>query len=264
MSSQARPVSRFAFRRATPLLLAALLNALPAHADDDAAAAPPAAPSVVRVDAVYAVLSSETSSANSCHQELVSEHELALREQAQQPWALRYAKPLSAAGLGLTSAVFYKKHIEDAVNPRWHRWKIPFVAANAVQGYMLGPGGAIGAWAGAEIGLALSSDNLLVALAGDIAGTLLGAALWNFFFPQVAALAAPATDPDGDIPIERFLTQSVCGETPQRRYDAPHYRVLFTLDGVQHYADLAYDPGEALAIAADGTIIGPSRAPLDE
>lgn len=263
MRTRARPAPRFAcYRRAAPVLLAALLNALPAHADEGSA--PATEPSIVRVDAVYSVLSSETSKTRACHQELVSERELLQREQAQQPWALRYAKPLSAVGLGLASAAFYKSHIKDEVNPRWDKWKIPFVAANAVQGYMLGPGASIGAWAGAEIGLSLSGHNLLVALAGDIAGTLLGAALWNFFFPQTATPAAPATDPDGDIPIERFLAQSVCAETPQRRYDAPQFRVLFTLDGVQHYTDLAYDPGEALAIASDGTIIGPSRAPLDE
>ena len=50
----------------------------------------------------------------------------------------------------------------------------------------------------------------------------------------------------------------------QRTFDAPEYRVEFILNGIEFFADLPYDPGEGLSIAADGTILGPSRVPFEE
>jgi hypothetical protein len=233
--------------------------ALPARANDDT---PP--PTIVRVSAIYSILASERETVEACRPILISERELMQRQGDQQPWALKYQKPLAAVGLGLASAVFYRDHMEGVLDPKWDKWKGVFIAANAVQGYMLGPGAAIGAWGGAELGLSLSGGKLLAALGGDIIGSVLGAMVWSFLFPPNPALAPLSNDPDGDIPVQRFLKDKVCAPTPTRRFDAPQYRVEFTLDGVLHYTDLAYDPGEALAIAADGSIIGPSRERLDE
>jgi len=242
--------------------LAALGLALasPAEADDDA----PTPPTIVRVSAVYSILASKKETVDACRPVLISERELLLRQGDGQPWALKYQKPIAALGLGLASAAFYKQHMEGTINPKWDKWKGAFIAANAVQGYMFGPGAAIGAWGGAELGLSLSGGKLLAALGGDIIGSVLGAMVWNFMFPPNPALAPPSNDPNGDIPVQRFLRDQVCAPTPQRHYDTPQYRVEFTLDGVLHYTDLAYDPGEALAIAADGTIIGPARERLDD
>lgn len=234
--------------------------AAPAHADDDA----PAPPTIVKVSAVYSILASEKETVDACRPVLISERELLLRQGDDQPWALKYQKPLAALGLGLASATFYKQHMEGVIDPKWDKWKGVFIAANAVQGYMFGPGAAIGAWGGAEIGLKVSGGKLLAALGGDIIGSVLGAMVWNFMFPPNPALAPPSDDPNGDIPVQRFFKDQVCAPAPLRRYDMPQYRVEFTLDGVLHYTDLAYDPGEALAIAADGTIIGPSRERPEE
>lgn len=242
-----------------PALLCAAFAA-PALAEDDA----PAPPTIVKVSAVYSILASEKETVDACRPVLISERELLLRQGDEGPWALKYQKPLAALGLGLASAAFYKQHMEGTIDPKWDKWKGVFIAANAVQGYMFGPGAAIGAWGGAELGLSLSGGKLLAALGGDIIGSLLGAMVWNFMFPPNPALAPPGNDPNGDIPVQRFFKDQVCAPTPLRRYDAPQYRVEFTLDGVLHYTDLAYDPGEALAIAADGTIIGPSRERPDE
>lgn len=254
-SGQNRPA-----RRMLGSLLLCQALAAPAWADDDVA--PP--PTIVRVSAVYSILASEKETVEACRPVLISERELLLRQNEQQPWALKYQKPLAAAGLGLASAVFYRDHMDGVLNPRWDNWKWPFVAANAVQGYMFGPGAAIGGWSGAEIGVSLGHGSLLAALGGDVLGSLLGAITWNFLFPQNPVPAPPGNDPNGDIPVEHFLKDKVCVPTPTRRFGAPQYRVEFTLDGVLHYTDLAYDPGEALAIAADGTIVGPSRQRLDE
>lgn len=259
-------VDRRCFRRTPPtrrvlaIVLLGLTLARPVWADDDVA--PP--PTIVRVNAVYSILASEKETVETCRTVLISERELLLRQQEPQSWALKYQKPLAAAGLGLASAAFYRGHMEGVLDPRWDNWKWPFVAANAVQGYMFGPGAAIGGWAGAEIGVSLGKGSLLAALGGDVFGSLLGAVAWNFLFPQYPALAPPGNDPNGDIPVEHFIKDKVCAPAPTRRFDAPQYRVEFTLDGVLHYTDLAYDPGEALAIAADGSIIGPSRERIDE
>ena len=247
--------------RAASVVVALILSQLlarPASADD---ATPP---TIARVSAVYSILASERSTTQACHPVLISERELLKRQAEQQPWALKYQKPLAAVGLGLASAVFYRDHMDGVLNPRWDRWKWPFIAANAVEGYMLGPGPAIGGWAGAEIGVALGHGSLLAALGGNVLGSVLGAVVWNFFFPPNPALAPLSNDPDGDIPVQRFFKDSVCAPAPTRRFDAPQYRVEFTLDGVLHYTDLAYDPGEALLIAADGAIIGPSRVRIEE
>ena len=249
-------------RRVIAALALAHGLALPVLADDGSD--PGSAATIVRVSAVYSLQASERETIEACRPVLISERELLHRQSEQQPFALKYQDPLAAVGLGLASAQFYNKHMDGVLNPRWDKWKWPFVAANAVQGYMFGPGAAIGAWAGAEIGVSLGKGSLLAALGGDLIGSLLGAMVWNFIFPQNPALAPPSNDPNGDIPVEHFLRDKVCAPTPTRRFEPPLYRVEFTLDGVLHYTDLAYDPGEALAIAADGTIIGPSRERLDE
>lgn len=235
---------------------------LPVWADDNGPMAEK--PTIARVLAVYSILASEKETVKECHSELISERDMLQREQDQQPWGLKYAKPLSAVGLGVASSVFYTNHMEGVISPRWKKWRTPFIAANAIEGYIVGPGPSIGGWAGAELGLWLSSGNLLAALAGDIVGSVLGGMAWNFLFPQHPALAPLPTDPDGDIPVEYFLKDKVCTEIKTRHFDAPQYRVEFMLDGVEFVADLPYDPGEALNIGADGTILGPSRTRLEE
>lgn len=235
---------------------------LPAWADDDIPK--PEEPSIARVLAVYSILASEQATVKECHSVLISERDMLQREDDQQPWALKYAKPLSAVGLGVASNSFYTGHMEGVISPRWEKWRLPFIGANAIEGYIVGPGPSIGAWAGAELAVWLSGGNLLVALVGDIIGSVLGGMAWNFLFPQHPALAPLPTDPNGDIPVEYFLKDKVCAETKTRRFDAPQYRVEFMHEGVEFFADLPYDPGGGLSIAADGTILGPYRTPIEE
>lgn len=235
---------------------------LPASAQDSTTT--PEGPSIARVQAVYSILASQKKPVKECHPELISERDMLQREHDQQPFALKFGKPLSAIGLGWASSDFYDDHMKGVISPSAEKWRIPFIAANAVEGYMIGPGASFGAWAGAEIGVSLSSGSLWAALAGDILGSIIGGIVWNFLFPQHPAMAPLPTDPDGDIPVEYFFKDKVCGETSKRSFDAPEYRVEFVLNGVEFFADLPYDPGEGLSIAADGTILGPSRVPFEE
>ena len=236
--------------------------ALPAGADDGEP--PPEGPTIARVQAVYSILASEKKAVKECHPELISERDMLQREHDQQPFLLKYGKPISAIGLGWASSDFYDAHMKGVISENAEKWRIPFIAANAIEGYMIGPGGSTGAWAGAEIGVSLSGGNLWAALAGDILGSIVGAIVWNFLFPQHPAMGPLPTDPDGDIPVEYFFRDKVCGQTNQRTFDAPEYRVEFILNGIEFFADLPCDPGEGLSIAADGTILGPYRTPLEE
>ena len=235
---------------------------LPACAEDSEQ--PVEEPTIAKVHAVYSILASERKSVKECYPQLISERDMLQREHDQQPFALKYGKPLSALGLGWASSDFYDEHMKGVISPNAEKWRIPFIAANAVEGYMIGPGASFGAWAGAEIGVSLSSGNLWAALAGDILGSIVGAIVWNFLFPQHPAMGPLPTDPEGDIPVEYFFRDKVCAETSKRSFDAPEYRVEFVLNGIEFFADLPYDPGEGLRIAPDGTILGPFRERAEE
>lgn len=57
------------------------------------------------------------------------------REHDQQPFALKFGKPLSAISLGWAGSDFYDDHMKGVISPSAEKWRIPSIAANAIEGY---------------------------------------------------------------------------------------------------------------------------------
>ncbi len=221
----------------------------------------PAPDVAVPVLYAYATLDRQQTSAPMCWQVLVPERDIQIREHNAKPWLLRNLVPIAGAVMGgAVGGLLLRQHATSAVITR--RWALPVIAAGAAGGYVAGPGGVTGFVVGAAIGEKLGKRKLPITLGTAAAGGLIGMKLWAKVFPPDIP-PAPQADPAGDIDIEVFVRDEICGTTVQTAYSQSVYRVAYRLNGEEKIADLSYDPGEALLVNAAGIITGPARIRLD-
>ena len=221
----------------------------------------PAPDVAVPVLYAYATLDKQQVSAPMCWQVLVPERDIQIREHNAKPWLLRNLVPIAGAVMGgAVGGLLLRQHAISAVITR--RWALPVIAAGAAGGYFAGPGGVTGFVVGAAIGEKLGKRKLPITLGTAAAGGLLGIKLWNKVFPPDIP-PAPQADPAGDIDVEVFVRDEICGTTVQTAYSQSMYRVAYRLNGEEKIADLAYDPGDALLVNAAGIVTGPARIRLD-
>lgn len=252
--------------------LCALFLALPAAAQDNTADIPEAAaaPDVVApVLYAYATLTRQQTNQPVCWQVLVPERQVLLREHNAKPWLLRNLTPLVGAAMGGVVGGLLLKHHASAVVAK--RWMVPAVAGGAGAGYLVGPGGVTGfvlaggiadyALRGAA-GRKLGKGKVPATVGIAAGGALAGKKLWEMVFPPDVP-PAPSEDPEGDIDVEVFVRDQVCGTGVQTAYSQSLYRVGYRFNGQELVAELPYDPGEALLLSASGSITGPARVRID-
>ena len=221
----------------------------------------PPADVAVPVLYAYATLGKQQTAARMCWQVLVPERDIKIREHTAKPWLLRNLVPITGAVMGgAVGGLLLRQHATSQMVIR--HWALPVVAAGATAGYFAGPGGVTGFVVGAAIGEKLGKRKLPITLGSGAAGALIGIKAWNFLFPPDVP-DAPQADPEGDIDVEVFVRDEVCGTGVQTAYTQSLYRVAYRYNGEERFADLAYDPGEALLINAAGTVTGPARIRLD-
>ena len=209
----------------------------------------------------YATLEKQPTVAPMCWQVLIPERDVQIREHNAKPWLLRHIVPIAGAVMGgAVGGLLLRQHATSQLVIR--HWALPVIAAGAAGGYFAGPAGVTGFVVGAAIGEKLGKRKLPITLGTGAAGVLIGMKLWNIVFPPDIP-PAPQADPAGDIDVEVFVRDEICGSTVQTAYVQSMYRVAYRVNGEKKFADLAYDPGEALLINAAGTITGPARVRLD-
>ncbi len=209
----------------------------------------------------YATLDKPQTVTPICWQVLIPQREIQIREHNAKPWLLRNIVPIAGAIMGgAVGGLLLRQHATSQIVI--HRWALPVVAAGAAGGYFAGPAGVTGLVVGAAIGDKLGKRKLPITLGSGVAGALIGMKLWDMVFPPDVP-PAPQADPAGDIDLEVFVRDEVCGTAVQRAYSQSMYRVAYRFNGEDKLADLAYDPGDALLVNAAGTITGPARIRLD-
>lgn len=233
-------------------------EALAQNPTDAEAAAPP--PIVAPVLSVHATLTSPSSVVPTCWQVLMTERDFLIREDNARPWLLRNATPLAGAAMGgITGSLLLRKHAAAATA---RKWAIPAFLTGAAAGFIVGPGGAAGFAIGGAIGEKLGKQKLAITIGSAIGGALAGKALWEMVFPP-AVPDAPGNQPDDDIPVEVFLKDKVCGTRLQVAHQQSAYRVAYRFGQEERFAELPYDPGEALLLGSTGEVLGPARRRLD-
>lgn len=209
----------------------------------------------------YATLDKQQTVAPMCWQVLVPERDILIREHNAKPWLLRHITPIAGAVMGGTvGGLLLRQHATSKLVIR--HWSLPVIAAGAAGGYFAGPAGVTGFVVGAAIGEKLGKRKLPITLGSGAAGTLIGIKLWDMVFPPDVP-PAPEADPAGNIDVEVFVRDEICGSTVQTAYSQSMYRVAYRINGEEKFADLAFDPGEALLVNAAGTVTGPARIRLD-
>jgi hypothetical protein len=217
----------------------------------------------------YATLARQETTQQICWQVLVPERDVLIREHNAKPWLLRNLTPLVGAAMGGVVGGLLLKHHATAVVAK--RWMLPVVGAGAAGGYLVGPGGVTGFVLGGGIsdyalrgalGRKLGKGKVPVTVGVALGGAIAGKKLWEMVFPPDVP-PAPAADPEGDVDVEVFVRDQVCGASLQTAYSQSLYRVGYRFNGEELVAELPYDPGEALLLTSTGNITGPARVRLD-
>ncbi|MGB6054430.1 MAG: hypothetical protein WBG17_04235 [Burkholderiaceae bacterium] len=208
---------------------------------------------------VYATQGHQQKIAEACWQTLVTERQLMLREEQARPWLLRNAVPLIGTAMGAMGGSYLLRRHASALNAQ--RFLAPAMLGGGLFGFVFGPAGVVGGFAGGLIGDYFGKHKFPAVLGGGLAGAAIGKTVWDLVFPPVAALEEGA---GGDeLPLETFLREKTCGAVLQSEYGAPHYRVTYRFDGDEYTTDLPYDPGEALLLDASGQVQGPARVRIE-
>ncbi len=244
------------------LFLATLVLRVPAALAQDTSEidAPPPPPVIAPVLSVHATLNSPSTVVPTCWQVLITERDYLIREDNARPWLLRNIVPLAGTAMGgITGSLLLRKHTAAATA---RKWAIPAFLTGAAAGFIIGPGGVAGFAIGGAIGEKLGKQKLAITIGSAIGGALAGKALWEMVFPP-AVPDAPGNQPDDDIPVEVFLKDKVCGTRLQVAHQQSAYRVAYRFGQEERFAELPYDPGEALLVGASGEVLGPARRRLD-
>lgn len=219
-----------------------------------------APPITVAVISAQTALSKEDTMTTTCWGILIPEQQVLLREHNAQSWLLKNLFPLTGAAMGGASAgLLLKRHAKAAV---FKRWGVSAMVGGAGAGFLLGPGGVLGAVLGGGLAEILGKRKLPITVGGAIGGALAGKAVWDKVFPPYVP-PAPSNDPDGDIPFELFLREQACGNKLETAYTQSTYRVTYRFNDEEFTIELPYDPGEALLVDAMGEVKGPARVRLD-
>ena len=218
-------------------------------ADDTLAAAsstmPATAPAdVVDVISVTSIYTASIDKRNDCWSELKTTRQFELDEYNASPWLAKHIKEVSGATLGVLSAAYFASHYLSA-----RIWMLPIAIGGGALGWFVGPFGIALGVGGSILGHALS-HNTPITIAGGVLGTVIGMALWHFVIPPPKN---PSPDSPTDIPVEHFVEASRCVESAHvQMQPATSFRVSYRFEGAVRIADLPYDPGDHLAIDAQG------------
>lgn len=209
---------------------------------------------------VYATQGHQQKIADACWQTLVTERQLMLREEQARPWLLRNAVPLIGTAMGVAGGSYLLRRHASALNAK--RFLVPAMLGGGLFGFVFGPAGVVGGFAGGVIGDYFGKHKLPAVLGGGLAGAAIGKKVWELAFPPAALLEDGGDAEDGFL-METFLREKTCGAVLESEYGAPHYRVTYRFDGDEYTTDLPYDPGEALLLDASGQVQGPARIRID-
>lgn len=217
----------------------------------------------------YATLVKEESTQPMCWQVLTPQRDVLIRERNAKPWLVRNWMPIAGAVMGgVVGGLVLKHHYSAAIVKKL---RLPVVAGSAAAGYLLGPGAVAGFVVGGGItdyalrgavGRKLGKGKVPITIGAAVGGAAAGKKLWEKIFPPDVP-EPPAMDPEGDVDVEVFVRDQVCGKTTQVAYSQSLYRVGYRFNGEELVAELPYDPGEALRLTSTGNITGPARVRLD-
>lgn len=227
--------------------------ALPDFGDDKPAAKTTVAPVLY----VYASQNRDRSVGEQCWDTLVSQRDIAIREDNARPFFTRNLMPLIGAAMGGMAGGWLLKRLASENAAR--KWMLPVIAGSGLGGYVVGPGGVAGAMIGGGIADKLGKhDRYKKTLPGVMAGALVGKALWDAIFPP-AVPPAPSSDPNGEISAEVFVRDQVCGPQLLMSHEDSLYRIGYRFNGEEFSVEVPFDPGEAVLLDATGRAVGPAR-----
>lgn len=187
-----------------------------------------------------------------CSQTIVSDRELAKRQEAAKPWLIKYWQPILGGVLG--TAIGYKmgKYYGSTNN----KWKVPTMVGGLALGALLGPGFALGAYGLGAVSEHYWPTKLPLEIALSLVGGMIGKVIWKTLMPPdppKEMLADPA--PGEYLPEQRFFLETTCFPALRFAYEQQPYQVTYQFNGEPRTALLTYDPGTQIRIKEDGSPI---------
>ena len=187
-----------------------------------------------------------------CSQTIVSDRELAQRQEAAKPWFIKYWQPILGGTIG--AIIGYK--MGGFYGSKNKKWKTPTVLGGIALGALLGPGFALGAY-----GLGALSEHywptklpleITLALVGGIGGKM----GWDALFPANPPKKLLEEPTPGEYLAEqKFYLETTCLPLQRFVYEQSKYQVSYKFNNAIQTVEMDYDPGTHLTVSASGDVL---------
>lgn len=191
----------------------------------------------------------KTTDEKTCWDVIVSDRQLAQRQYEQQPWVVKYWKPILGAVLG--GAVAYQ--FTGNYGPTHQKWTYPTVAGGMAVGALAGPGAVLGGYGLGTLAYAYIPGKLPVVAAVSLLGAILGDKAFDFLFPDKPSkdLLAPV-QPGQYLAEQQFYIETSCLSRPKTQYTESAYQVVYEYQGQRHTVSVPRFPGDTIELDANG------------
>jgi uncharacterized protein YcfJ len=194
-----------------------------------------------------------------CSQTIVSERQLAQRQEDAKPWIIKYWQPILGGVLG--AAIGYNMgRYYGSTN---QKWKTPTIIGGVALGALLGPGFALGAYGLGALSEHYWPTKLPLEIALSLVGGILGKMIWKALMPAdppEALLKEPA--PGEYLAEQRFFLETTCFPSQRFLYEQSKYQVTYVFNDTIRTVETDYDPGSHIEIDEAGNPTPPfSSAP---
>lgn len=184
-----------------------------------------------------------------CSKTIVSDRELAQREENAKPWILKYWQPILGGVLG--AIIGYQ--MGSYYGSSNHKWKTPTIIGGLALGALLGPGFALGAYGLGALSEHYWPTKLPLQIGLSLVGGILGKMAWGALFPAnppKKMLEEPA--PGEFLAEQRFYLETTCYPSQRFIYQQSTYQVSYEFNGTTKTVLTDYDPGALLIVNASG------------
>lgn len=187
-----------------------------------------------------------------CSQTIVSERELAKRQEDAKPWLIKYWQPILGGVLG--AAIGYNMgRYYGSTN---QKWKTTTIIGGLALGALLGPGFALGAYGLGSLSEHYWPTKLPLEIALSIVGGMIGKMIWKTLMPADPPKELLDKPARGEyLADQRFFLETTCFPALRYVYEQNPYMVTYQFNGETRNVLLTYDPGTKIFIKEDGSPI---------
>jgi uncharacterized protein YcfJ len=205
---------------------------------------------MARVLSVNQETTSTPEEAQICSQTIVSDRQLAERQEASKPWYIKYWQPILGGVIGGIIGKQMGRYYGSTNN----KWKTPTLIGGLALGALLGPGFALGSYGLGALSEHYWPTKLPLEVTLSLVGGILGDAAWKMLFPKnppSSLLDKP--EPGEFLAEQQFFLETTCFQATNYYYQESTYRVSYAYQGQTRNALLAYEPQETIEVDLSGT-----------